>query len=318
MALPTKTPKKISGGILAIVFCVVSLGFITFWSYEGGNKAEAAGIIHSARSTVSTIITPFDHASSLLGQPVDAIGTAAGNITASSETLSELQTQNEELAAMVMRMEEYRVENERLAELLGLVDAYQLESTTAAHILKTSDDSWNQTITIDKGSADGLAVGMPVMSPNGLIGQIESVSTVTSQVRLLTDQNSGVAVFLQGNRSEGVLTGSVERLLYLSYIKVDVNVIPGDVVITSGAGGVYPKGIVIGEVTSVSHSPSDAYRTIVVKPTAKVKRYEEVLVLMGRETEVTLQTDRGSREAGNSSGEKSTEDPSSQSGTDGG
>ncbi|MDR1358911.1 MAG: rod shape-determining protein MreC [Coriobacteriales bacterium] len=264
----------------------VSLGLITLWSYEGGTGAEANGFLHSARSALATVILPFDRASSFLGQPVDALGAAVGDATASDATLSELQAQNDALSSMVMRLEEYRLENERLAELLELSDAYNLEST-AAHILKKSIDSWNQTITIDKGTEDGLAVGMPVMSPNGLIGQIESVGRFTAQVRLLTDPNSGVAVFLQANRSEGVLTGSIERLLYLNYLSLDIDVVPGDVVVTSGAGGVYPKGIVIGEITSVSSSPSDVYQTVVVKPTARVKYYEEVLVLTGRQSEVT-------------------------------
>jgi rod shape-determining protein MreC len=237
--------------------------------------------------------------------PIDAAGTAIGDATASPETLSELREQNEELAATVMQLEEYRQENERLSELLKLANAYSLE-TTAAHILRPSTDSWNQAITIDKGTQDGLAVGMPVMSPNGLIGQIESVGPYTSQVRLLTDQNSGVAVFLQRDRTEGIVTGSLERLLYLSYIPLNIDVKAGDVVITSGAGGVYPKGIIIGEVTSVRSSPSDVYQTIVIKPSARVKYYEEVLVLTGRQSEVTVNT-----EAAGTSGTSGTDEAAS-------
>lgn len=303
MALPTQTPKRISGGILAIVLSIVSLALLTIWSFEGGSSLEASGPLHTARGAVSTVIAPFDRASSYLGSAAEQVGTTVGDATASGETLSELQAQNEELAALVMLLEEYRLENERLSELLDLSNAYNLEAT-AARILRSSIDSWNQTITIDKGSADGIAVGMPVMSPNGLIGQIESVSAYSSQVRLITDQNSGVAVYLQANRSEGVLQGSLEGLLYLNYISLDIEVVPGDVVMTSGAGGVYPKGIVIGEVTSVTSRPSDAFQTIVVKPVARVKTYEEVLVLTGRQTEVSYNassTDEATSESDDSS-----------------
>lgn len=287
MASPGQTPKRPTGGIAAIVLSIISFVLITLWSYEGGISVDASGPLHSMRSALSTLITPLDYASSLLGSSAETVGTAVGDLTASEETLSQLKDHNEELAALVMQLEEYRLENERLKELLELSDAYSLEST-AAHILRPSVDSLNQAIIIDKGTADGIAVGMPVMSPNGLIGQIESVSAYTAQVRLLTDPNSGVAVFLQANRSEGVLTGSVDRLLYLNYIALDVEVVPGDVVVSSGAGGVYPKGIVIGEVTSVTSSPSDVYQTIVVKPSARVKYYEEIMVLTGRQTEITL------------------------------
>jgi len=286
LPLLNQTPKKLTGGVLAVVLCAISMGLITLWSYEGGASANASGTLHSLRGAVSTIVMPFDRASSFVGQSTDALGTLASDTTASTETLGELLAQNEELAALVMRLEEYRLENERLSALLELADVYSLEAT-GARILRTSIDSYNQTIIIDKGTLDGLAVGMPVMSPNGLIGQIESVGLVTSQVRLLTDPNSGVAVIIQGSRIEGVLDGSHSRLLYLNYISLDVAVKPGDAIITSGAGGIYPKGIVIGEVTSVNYAPSDVYQTIVVRPTARVKHYEEVLVLTGRPSEVS-------------------------------
>lgn len=314
MALPTQTPKKrISGGILAILLSIVSLALLTLWSFEGGSSSDASGALHSMRSAVQSVIAPFDRASSYLGSGADTLGTAVGDATASPETLSELKSQNEELTALVMELEEYRLENERLSALLDLSNAYGLE-TSAAHILKQSVDSWNQTITIDKGSEDGMAVGMPVMSPNGLIGQIESVSLYSSQVRLITDQNSGVAVFLQANRSEGVLTGSLSGLLYLNYISLDIDVVPGDVVVTSGAGGVYPKGIVIGEVTSVTYAPSDVYQTIVVKPVTRVKTYEEVLVLTGRQTEVSYNANASEADA---SDESESDDSSDASDSDG-
>jgi len=311
LALPLQAPKKITGGIIAIVLSIVSLVLISLWSHEGGASVDASGPLHSVRGAISSVFIPFNRASSLIGEPADALTTVVYDATANAGTLSELQAHNEELSALVMRLEEYRLENERLTKLLELDDAYNLEST-AAHILSTSVDSWNQIIIIDKGTQHGLAVGMPVMSPNGLIGQIESVGPLTSQVRLLTDPNSGVAVFLQANRSEGVLTGSFERLLYLSYIPLNINVVPGDVVVTSGAGGVYPKGIVIGEITSVNYLPSDVFQTIVVKPVARVKYYEEVLVLTGRQTEVLYDISgiSASSSAGNANGSASDESSS--------
>lgn len=286
MALQNQTPRRVTGGILTIILCVVSLAFTIIWSYEGGMSADATGPLHSVRSLVAGIVTPFDRVSSVIGQSTDTLGSSLANATARPQTISDLQDQIEELSALVMRYEEYRLENERLKMLLDLKDAYDLEGTVA-HILRTSIDSFNQTITIDKGSEDGLAVGMPVMSPNGLIGQIESVAPHTSQIRLLTDPNSGVAVIIESSRAEGVLTGSYSGLLYLDYIYPDVTVVPGDAIITSGGGGVYPKGIIIGEVTSVQCAPSDVFQTIIVKPLVKVRYYEEVLVLTGRQTEVS-------------------------------
>jgi rod shape-determining protein MreC len=179
--------------------------------------------------------------------------------------------------------------------------------------LSHSNDSWNQIITIDKGANDGIGAGMPVMSANGLLGQVETTGPFTSTVRLITDPSSGVSVFLQASRKEGILTGSPERLLYLSYMSVDSQVEPGDVVITSGAGGIYPKGIVIGEVVSATHSVTDVYQTVVVKPVSRVESYEEVVVLTGRATEVATPTFGGSSSGGSSTSGNASGDSTSGS-----
>jgi rod shape-determining protein MreC len=206
-------------------------------------------------------------------------------MTTDPATLEDLRQQNEELEAAVIRLEEYQQENERLSQLLELRDVYGLEAV-GARIISRSTDSWNQMITINKGSVAGLTIGMPVMSPNGLLGQIESVSLYSSTVRLISDERSGVACFLQASRVEGVVAGSVEGLLYLQFIPLTVEVKPGDAIITSGAGGVYPKGIPIGEVASVEFISSDVSQTIVVKPLTRVAVFEEVLVLIGNESEI--------------------------------
>jgi rod shape-determining protein MreC len=267
-----------------VVFVIFAAVMITLWAREG-----ESGPLHSIRAGAMAVKAPMEQAGSLLSVPLRGLGNATADATAPAASLTELQAKNDELTAMVARLEEARLENERLTALNGLVDAYKLESTTA-RILAHSADAWNQVITIDKGTSDGIAVGMPVMSANGLIGQVEVAGPFTSTVRLLTDPASGVAVFLQANRSEGIVTGSSERLLYLSYMSVDINVQAGDVLITSGAGGVYPKGIVIGEVVSVTHNASDVYLTILVKPVSRVDSYEEVAVLTGRQTEVATPT----------------------------
>jgi rod shape-determining protein MreC len=141
------------------------------------------------------------------------------------------------------------------------------------------------------------------MSANGLIGQIESTSLYSSVVRLITDEESGVSAFLQSSRVEGVLSGSVDGILYLNFITLDVSVEPGDTIITSGTGGVYPKGIPIGEVMSVKNAPSDIYLTIIVKPITKVSAYEEVLVITGSEAEIIVSSPEQTRSEGDGGGQ---------------
>jgi rod shape-determining protein MreC len=280
MAFTPNKPRRLTGGILLLILCLLSVALMTVWAREG-----ATGPLHRVKAGVETALMPLKTAGSVIATPFTAIGEFFGNVTTDAATVAELRKQNEELLSQVIRMEEYRQENERLSGMLELRDAYMLESV-GARVISTSADSWNRVVTINKGSVAGLEVGMPVMSVNGLIGQIESVSPYSSVVRLITDEESGVAAFLQSNRAEGVLSGSLDGILYLHFIAMDVSVEPGDTVITAGTGGVYPKGIPIGEVASVDNVPSDVYQTIVVKPITRVSAYEEVLVITGREAEI--------------------------------
>jgi rod shape-determining protein MreC len=288
MALTPNRPKRLPGGVLLVILCLLSVALMTVWAREG-----TAGPLHRVKAGVETVSAPLKTVGSVIATPFVAVGDFFGGLTTDAKTVEELREQNEELQSLVIRMEEYRQENERLSALLDLKDAYRLDSV-AARVISTSSDSWNRVLTINKGSIAGFEVGMPVLSANGLIGQIESVSPASSVVRLITDETSGVSAFLQSSRTEGVLTGSVDGVLYLEYIPLSVAVEPGDAVITSGAGGIYPKGIPIGEVATVKSSDSDVYKTITVKPITRVTTYEEVLVLIGSEAEIGIpETDAG-------------------------
>ncbi|MDR1083069.1 MAG: rod shape-determining protein MreC [Coriobacteriales bacterium] len=280
MALTPKKQRQLPGGILLLILCLLSVVILSVWANEG-----TAGPLHQVKSGVETVVTPLRVAGSVVAAPLNAANNLSENVTTDSKTAEELRRQNEELQSQLIRMEEYRQENERLSKLLELKEAYNLESV-GARVITTSTDSWNRVITINKGSIAGLSVGMPVMSANGLIGQIESVNPYSSVVRLIVDEESGVAAFLQSSRAEGVLSGSVDGILHLNFISLDVSVEPGDAVITSGAGGIYPKGIPLGEVITVETSPSDVYQRITVRPVTRVSAFEEVLVLVGSEAEI--------------------------------
>jgi rod shape-determining protein MreC len=304
MALNPNRPRKLPGGILLLVLCLLSVVLLTVWARE-----PVDGPLHRAKAVAETAVTPLRLVGSVITTPISALGTFLTNVTTDEETVAALRAHNEELESQVIRMEEYRQENERLSQLLGLKDAYNLE-TVGARVISTSTDSWNRTITINKGSRAGLAVGMPVMSANGLIGQVESVGLFSSVVRLIVDEVSGVSAFLQSSRTEGVLSGSIDGVLRLDFIPLSVAVEPGDAVITSGAGGVFPKGIPIGEVMTVEPGASGVYHSIIVKPVTRVAAYEEVLVLIGSEAEISP--------AEQSAGEGAATGDGGAGGTDGG
>ena len=253
---------------------------MTVYSREGD-----AGPLHKAKAAVEVVTMPLKTIGSIVSSPFRALGNYLDNSAVDAATVQELRDQVNELRSQLTLMEEYRQENERLLALLDLKDAYNLDAV-GARVISASPDSWHRIITINKGSAAGIEIGMPVLNANGLIGQVESVSLFSSTVRLITDADSGVSVYLQNNRAEGILSGSIDGVLYLEYITLDIPVNIGDTVITSGTGGVFPKGIQIGVVSSVEYSKTDVYQTITVKPFARVVSYEEVLVIVGNESQV--------------------------------
>ena len=255
-----------------IVFSLISVLLLTFYIREG-----EAGPIHAVRSGVTTITSPVRFVGSAVAAPFNAIGNVFSNLTASQETLDELKKQNEDLTSKVAELSEAQKTAERLEGLVGLQSTYNLKST-AARIVGASGDAWTSTVTIDKGSADGLSINMPVTSSAGVIGQIIEVSAKTSTVRLIGDENSGVSAMVQDTRAQGMLQGQADGTLRLEYVSVDSDVKVGDIIVTSGIGGVFPKGLPLGTVSSVEKSANDVYYTIVVAQTT-AENNEEVLVI---------------------------------------
>lgn len=256
-----------------IVLCVISLLLLTFYLREGDT-----GPIHALRGGVMTVTSPVRMLGSAVAAPFGALGNIAQNATASSETLSELKKRNEELTAQVAELSEAQETAERLEKLVGLKSTYSLEST-AARIIGSTGDAWTDSVIIDKGSASGFEVGMPVCGSGGVIGQIIEVSANTSTVRLITDDQSGVSAMIQGSRAQGVLQGQADGTLRLEYVVSDAEVATGDIVITSGIGGTFPKGLPLGTVASIDRAPNAVYYTIVVRAASSAESNEEVLVI---------------------------------------
>ena len=207
-----------------IVFSVISVLLLTFYIREG-----EAGPIHAVRSGVTTITSPVRFVGSAVAAPFNAIGNVFSNLTASQDTLDELKKQNEVLTSKVAELSEAQKTAERLESLVGLQSTYNLKST-AARIVGASGDAWTSTVTIDKGSADGLTINMPVTSSAGVIGQIIEVSAKTSTVRLISDENSGVSAMVQDTRAQGMLQGQPDGTLRLEHVSVDSDVKVGDII----------------------------------------------------------------------------------------
>lgn len=237
-----------------------------------------SGPLSVVRGAFQTITTPVRYLGAAVSSPFQGLGNVFANLTADQATLTELQAENEELRARNVELEEAESDVERLQGLLELQSAYNLQST-AARIIGGSTDSWSSTVTIDKGSSSGLTVGMPVTASGGVVGQIVECSASSSVVRLLSDESSSVSALDQTTRAQGMLKGSATGQVELTLVRTSQTINVGDVIITSGLGGVYPKGLPIGEVTSVEAATGAVYYTVVVEPYVNAENNTEVLVI---------------------------------------
>ena len=263
-----------SGLRTCIVLVVISLVMFTASVREG----DSGGIFTTARGAWMTITMPMRWVGGALTTPFQGMGNIFANLTADQERLSDLKAENERLLARNAELEEYEQTAQRLESLLGLQSLYNLQSV-GARIISGSTDSWSSTVTIDKGSSSGLAVGMPVTDANGAIGQIIKCGPTSATVRLITDENSSVSALVQSSRSQGVLRGSADGTLKLTRVRTDQMVEVGDIVVTSGLGGVFPKGLPLGTVLSVERTSGSMYYDIEVEALATAESFEEVLVI---------------------------------------
>lgn len=285
MKLPQPEKSKASVGLL-IVLVVLALSITTVWFREG-----ESGPIHRMRTGVLVVAAPVQSVGEVVTRPFRGFVSWALDLGVSRSQLEALRTQNTELRNRISTLEEARLENIRLKKLAGFTQASQIK-TVGARVIGRPSNQWEGVITIDRGSADGVKAGMPVVGAQGLLGQTVGVTKNAAKVRLITDPRSGVAAMVQATRAEGIVHGSIEGKLKLDFVSGETTVTAGDVVISSGMGGVYPKGLIVGEVTRVRTTPSSLYQDIEVTPTGRLTGLEEVLVLVG----VPAKTDVGGGE----------------------
>lgn len=186
-----------------------------------------------------------------------------------------------QLADAQIRLQQERALAQRSGELAALLDLrgrVPLE-TTAAEVVAAAATPDFRTITIGKGTSAGLRPDMAVLSPDGVVGRVIVPSARAAKVQLLIDRNAAAGALLERTRAQGVVVGTGEDGLKLDYVLGTAEVTVGDVVVTSGIDGIYPKGFVIGRVEFVERS-GNAYREIRVKPAVDFTSLEDVLVVL--------------------------------------
>ena len=187
----------------------------------------------------------------------------------------ELRTENEVLRQQVRALTEAGNENVRLTHLLQLTQHTGFK-TIGARVIGRDAGNWWKSIQIDRGGNDGIRENLPVLNADGLIGKVVKVTRGEARVLLLIDPNCKVSALLQESREPGVVAGT-----QMTYVDRATKIKPDESVITSGLGGIFPKGILIGTVVKAQLNPQTGmYQDVEIKPAVDFRRLEEVVVIL--------------------------------------
>lgn len=187
-----------------------------------------------------------------------------------------------ELQALRERNNELRergVAGQRLAALLDLKERTKAR-TVAAQVIGRDATNWYRAIVLDKGARDGVKIEMGVMATDGAVGRVVKVTPYTAMVLLISDPNNAVTGLIQRTRDEGIVEGTADGRARMKYIPLLATLQGGDVVVTSGLAGGFPRGIPLGTITKVDKSEGELFQSAEIVPDVDLRKLEEVLVIM--------------------------------------
>ena len=241
---------------------------------------------------LSLVTGPIQRALSGAAKELGQVFSSVGDVQELQAQVDELQTIANDLAAENIRAREIEAENAQLRDLLDFVsanpslrgyiggDIIGQSGLFEAEIVGYDTNPFVFYVIINRGSQDELRVGMPVIVGGGrLVGRIAEVRPRWSKVQLLIDPGSQVNGVVQGSRAAGLITGQPDGTLSLEQVSQSEQVNVGDTVVTSGQGGLLPKGLIVGQVTEVEQRDIDLYQRATLRPAVEYRRVEIVLVI---------------------------------------
>ena len=265
-------PHKYHSPVVAAVLLIISLAVI---SYSASRLSETGFL----RKMVLEAAAPVEDAVNVSLKGLHDSWKRYLFLVGMEDENRRLRHGNAVLSEQINHYREGYIEGMRLRKLLNLKGGLT-NRVVAARVVDRSRASLFKTILIDKGTADGMRVGFPVLSEQGVVGRIIETAWHASQVLLLVDGNSNIDGLIQRSRAQGILQGAGSAGCNLKYISRVEEVLPGDVVLSSGLAGVFPKGLLLGVVTGVSRKGEGLFQKIDVAPAVDFEKLEEVLALI--------------------------------------
>lgn len=229
-------------------------------------------------SVLLEVLRPFQVSISRLSQGASAIVQNYLDLIHAREENVHLRAELAKVKGDEARLAELEIENRHLGELLELRDALGVDSI-AANVIGSDANGLARTVVLGQGSTDGLRPGMPVLSIQGVVGKIIATSEHASRVLLIDDHNSALDAFDQRSRARGIIAGMVDDGIIMKYVDRSQDIRIGDVVVTSGLDGIFPRGLLVGTVKGVSRGGPGLFLSVTVAAAVDFRSLEQVMVV---------------------------------------
>jgi len=266
--------NKHNGTIGTVVTVIILILLVILTNVNRDNLSYAEGF-------VTSIIMPIQNAFTMLKNKVTGDTQFFSDLNSLKSENEELKQKNNELETKLRELEIIKAENTKLQEYANLTEKYQEYSTMAAYVIDRDVSNYSSNIIINVGSDQGIEKNMTVIADKGLVGHVTSVTNNTAKVQVIVDSASSVSCMISTSSESIICKGSVENDKYLnaSYIDTSSELLVGDSVVTSGLGGIYPKGITIGTIKQVVNTGNITDRYAVVETAVDFSKLYTVLVI---------------------------------------
>jgi len=254
---------------------------------------SGSGLLGPVEGLLSYVISPIEQGFAFVFQNLSAAGQSTRDIQTLQQQVQELLTANEAMVQENFRLREYQAENEELRRKLNFVQQNPTYGYIGADVIERGctdfpcgttvgqdTNPYLRYIIINTGTRDGVAVGMPVVTGgSAMVGRVAQVSPNLAYVQLINDPQSQLAVMSQQSRVMGIVESTIEGHLFMTHILPDETISVGETIITSAIGGMLPRGLIIGQIESVSYYESELFQRAQVRSAIDFRRLETVLVV---------------------------------------
>ena len=262
---------SILGAVITIVILVLLI-FLT------NVKTDKLSFLESA---VNSIVTPIQRVFTDLKNKIQGNSAYFTDIETLEQENAELKEQNSELETKVRELESIKADNATLQEYMNLTQKYADYATIPAYVINKDVSNYSSDLIINVGTDDGVDVNMTVIADKGLVGHIISVNKNTAKVQVIVDSASTVSCNISTTEESIICKGTIEnnQILRASYIPTEAELIQGDSVYTSGLGGIYRKGILIGTIKEIITTSNSIDRYAKIEPAVDFSTVNSVLVI---------------------------------------